>query len=371
MPAHHRIEDRTLKKILTALLITAAASLACADDSRPLPAVVVQQVSETEVKESFRMVGRIEAAAKVDLLARVSGFLEQRMFTEGKMVAAGDPLFLIEPATYEIAKQQAEAELAGARAGLKNTEAQLARNRTLRKRGAVSQSQLDLSVAERDQARANVLKAEAGLRAAQLDLDYTLVKSPIAGRIGKAHYSNGNLVGPNSSKLATVVQLDPIYVELSVSEKDMIQARRDGLTIDNPPVAPSLELSDGSAYEHPGAFNFVNPEVDTNTDTIRVRATFPNPDGVLLPGQFVHVAVQSKQAERVISVPQSAVQKDREGFFVLSVNKDNKVELRRVKMGEQFEGRWRVEHGLMKGERVIIQGLQKARPGTVVKPVEG
>ncbi len=351
--------------------MSTVASLASADDNRPLPAVVVQQVSESELKQSFRMVGRIEAAAKVDLLARVSGFLEQRMFTEGKKVVAGESLFLIEPATYEIAMQQAEAELAGARAGLKNASAQLTRNQTLRKRGAVSQSQLDLSTAERDQARASVLKAEAGLRAAQLDLDYTLVKSPIAGRIGKAHYSNGNLVGPNTGKLATVVQLDPIYVELSVSEKDMLQARRDGLVMDNPPVAPSLELSDGSTYAHPGEFNFVNPEVDTNTDTIRVRATFPNPGGVLLPGQFVHVLVQSKQPETVLSVPQSAVQKDREGFFVLTVDRDNTVELRRVRMGEQFEGRWRVQHGLLKGERVIIEGLQKARAGSVVKPVEG
>lgn len=360
-----------LKKTLATLLISGAASLAMADQAPSAPAVVVQQVTETELRQAFRMVGRIEAAARVDMLARVSGFLEQRLFTEGTLIKAGEPLFQIEKAPYEIAHQQAEAELAGAQAALKNAQAELARNRTLRQRGAVSQSQLDLKVAERDQARANVMKAEAGLRKAQLDLDYTQVSSPIAGRIGKARYSNGSLVGPNSESLATVVQLDPIYVELSVSEKNMIQARRDGMDLDNPPVAPKLELSDNSFYEHAGQFNFVNPEVDTNTDTIRVRATFPNPDGVLLPGQFVHVSVESKQPEQVISIPQAAVQKDREGFFVLTVNRDNTVEIRRVKMGEQFKGQWRVEHGLLKGERIVIEGLQKARPGSIVNPVEG
>lgn len=360
-----------MKKLLAALVMSSAASLAVAESSPPAPAVIVEQVSETELKQAFRMVGRIEATAKVDLLARVSGFLEQRMFTEGTFIEADSPLFQIERAPYEIAHQQAEAELASARAALKNAEAELSRNRTLKRRGAVSQSQLDLKVAERDQARANVLKAEAGLRSAQLDLDYTLVRSPISGRIGKARYSNGNLVGPNSESLATVVQLDPIYVELSVSEKDMIQARRDGMDLDNPPVAPRLELSDGSDYGRQGQFDFVNPEVDTNTDTIRVRASFPNPDGILLPGQFVHVTVETKQPEVVVSVPQAAVQRDREGFFVLALDRDNKVEIRRVKVGEQFEGRWRIQHGLLKGERIIIEGLQKARPGSIVNPVEG
>lgn len=360
-----------MKKLLAALVMSAAASLAGADTSPPAPAVIVEQVSETELKQAFRMVGRVEATAKVDLLARVSGFLEQRMFTEGTFIDANKPLFQIERAPYEIAHQQAEAELASAQAALKNADAELRRNRTLKQRGAVSQSQLDLKVAERDQARANVLKAEAGLRKAQLDLDYTLVRSPISGQIGKARYSNGNLVGPNSESLATVVQLDPIYVELSVSEKDMIQARREGINLDNPPVAPRLELSDGSDYEMDGQFDFVNPEVDTNTDTIRVRASFPNPKGILLPGQFVHVTIETKQPKIVVSVPQAAVQKDREGFFVLTVDRDNKVEIRRIKVGDQFNGRWQIQHGLLKGERIIIEGLQKARPGSVVKPVEG
>ena len=360
-----------MKKILVALVLMTAATFSFAETERQAPAVVVEQVSESELQQAFKLVGRIEAAAKVDLLARVTGFLEERLFTEGTLVEAGKPLFRIEQAPYDIAKQQAEAELAGAQAALKNAQVQLERNQSLRKKAVVSQSQLDLSIAERDQARANVLKAEAGLRKAQLDLDYTLVKSPITGRIGKAHYSTGNLVGPNSSTLATVVQLDPIYVELSVSEKAMIEARRQGIDLENPPVAPTLRLSDGSDYEHPGTFNFVDPQVDRSTDTIRVRATFPNPDGILLPGEFVNVLVKERKALTVVSVPQSAVQKDREGYFVLTVDRDNKVELRRVQLGEQFNGRWAVQHGLLKGERIIIEGLQKARPGSIVQPVEG
>lgn len=360
-----------VKNVLITLFLCTLVSVSHAAQNGNAPAVTVQQVQQTELKDSAHFVGRVEAVAKVELLARVSGFLEKRLFTEGLSVKAGDTLFQIEKATYQIARQQALAEIAGARASLKNAETELRRTRALRKRNAIAQSQVDLKEAERDQAKANVLKAQASLRKADLDLAYTEVKTPLSGRIGKARYSEGNLVGPNSSSLATVVQIDPVYVELSVSEKALIEARRDGMDQENPPVAPRLVLADGSDYEHMGEFNFINPEVDPDTDTIRVRATFPNPEHILLPGQFVNVRLTTKEPQIVVAVPQAAVQKDREGYFVLTVDRDNKVEMRRIKVGAQFDGMWQVEHGLVRGERIITEGLQKARPGALVNPQEG
>ncbi|WP_027855850.1 efflux RND transporter periplasmic adaptor subunit [Marinobacterium jannaschii] len=359
-----------MKKILLSLLIVAATSQPALAEQKPLPAVTVSTVTESTETPSFRMIGRIEAAERVEIMPRVTGYLQQRLFKEGHPVEAGSELFVIEADSYQIAMEQAKAELASARAALKNAQFTLKRNRELKKRNAIAQAKLDQSEADRDQAQAQVMKAKAGLRKAELELSYTQVKAPITGRIGIATYSAGALVSPNGKPLVTIVQQDPIHVELTVSEKLMIEARRNGLDLDNPPVKPSLVLSDGSRYEHAGEFNYVSPEVDRNTDTVRIRATFPNPEGILLPGEFVHVTVRNKQPQKMITIPQSAVLKDRDGYYVLAVNRDNTVEKRPVQAGEQRKGRWQINGGLAQGERIITEGLQKVRPGIQVKAVE-
>lgn len=353
---------------LAALLLLVPIYLHAAD--APLPAVTVQTVAETELTPSFRLVGRVEATARVDLTARVSGLLQERLFQEGRPVKKGDVLFNIERESYDIQVAQAKADLASARASLKNAQASLSRSQRLRKSNAIPKAELDSAVAARDQAKAQVMKAEALLRNAQLNLSYTTISSPIDGHIGKANLSIGNLVGPNTGALATVVSMDPIYVSLAVSEKLMIEARRQGIRLEAPPVAPSLTLADGSEYAHAGEFNFVSPEVDQNTDTITVRATFPNPDGVLLPGEFVSVSVKHKNPTPVIAIPQAAIQKDREGYFVLAVDRENQVSIRRVNVGEQNNGLWIVSTGLMVGDRIVTEGIQKARPGSTVNAVE-
>ena len=253
---------------------------------------------------------------------------------------------------------------------MKNSEAELKRSKQLRSKGAASKSELELAEANRDQAKAKVMQAQAGLDSANLNLKYTEIVSPITGKISKANFSVGNLISTTSGTLATIVKTDPIYVELNISEKLMIEARKQGLNLENPPVAPTLVLSDGSVYEHQGEFEFVSPEVNRNTDTVLIRATFPNKDGVLLPGEFVHVRIEQKEQQPIVAIPQSAVQKDKDGYYVLIVDREDKVEVRKVQLGRQEAGQWEVSAGLNIGERIITEGLQKVQPGIQVNAVE-
>lgn len=334
----------------------------------PPPAVVVIEAAERDVTPQFEYPGRAEAVETVDIRARVEGFIEERNFREGTDVAVGDVLFKIERGPYEVIVDQRRAEVAAAQAELKNAEADYKRKSELVARKDVAQSQLDESRAALDGAKADVLRAQAALRAAQLDLDYTTIESPIAGRISRSKYSVGNLVSPSSDPLATVISYDPIYVLIQVSEKQLINARKRGIDLDNPPVAPSLKLSDGSSYPFEGVFNYLAPSVDTGTDTVTARASFPNPNRLLLPGQFVSVIVRQKAKEMALAVPQVAVQQDSKGYFLLTVGENDVAEIRRVEVGRQVGNDWIVTEGLKSGERVIIQGIQKARPGAKVNP---
>ena len=334
------------------------------------PSVIVATVERREVTPSFVFVGRVEAAETVELVARVEGFLERRGFREGGDVERGDLLFLIEQAPYRIAVEQREADLAGAQANLDNARGDFTRKEALVKRGTLAPSALDEARAALGTARAGVQQAQAALRRAQLDLSYTEVVSPIAGRASRAAFSVGSFVRPNGGVLATVTSIDPVHVTIAVPERDLIEARRQGMDLDDPPVAPSLRLSDGSDYEHAGDFDYLAPAVDRATDTVLARAVFPNPDGVLLPGQFVTVIVREKQPLSTLVVPQAAVQRDRQGRFVLVVDRADRVEVRRVALGDRTGADWAVSDGLAEGERVVVQGLQKIRPDMAVNPVE-
>ena len=340
-----------------------------AQDQQPQPSVIVAPVQSQDITPSFNFVGRVEAVDRVELRARVEGFIEERHFKEGSEVKAGDTLFTLESEPYQVVVDQRKADLAGAEATLKEAEAELKRKQDLVARDVLSEAELDAATADEAKASADVLLAGAALRQAELDLNYTEIKSPLDGRIGQARYSIGNLVNASSDPLATVTSVDPIYVTIAISEKRMIDARRQGIDIENPPVAPHLTLSDGSRYEHDGNFDFLDTEVNQSTDTILSRAVFPNPDQVLVPGQFVSVVVRQKETQTALVVPQIAVQEDQQGYFALTVNKEDKVEVRRITMGEQVDSVWVVEDGLAEGEQVIVQGLQKVRPDMTVNPV--
>lgn len=359
------IVPRLLKYLL--VVVASFHSAAFAESLRP--SVLVTEVKEQDIANQSHFIGRVEAVNKVDLTARVEGELQPWDFTEGAVIEAGTVLFQIEKSAYEIAVEQKKASVARAQAKLKNAKAELKRAKSLRQKKALSEADYDSAVANEASASAELLAEKAGLKKAQLDLSYTDITSPISGRISRASVSAGNLVGPNSGTLATVTSIDPIYVTIAVSEKLLINARKRGINMENPPAKPSITLADGSAYEHEGYFDFIDTHVNQSTDTLLVRAVFPNPEQVLVPGQYVNVTARQKEPTPRLVVPQAAMQKDQTGYFVLLVNKENKVEVRRVRAGDQVGQLWVVLDGLAQGERVIVQGVQKVKANSEVKAV--
>lgn len=334
----------------------------------PPPGVMVETVREQDVAAQSRFTGRIEAIDKVELRARVQGFLKSRLFQEGSAVEKDALLFEIEKAPYEAAVAQAEANQASARAGVELARLTFDRTETLASRKTASAAQLDDARAKLQEAEAVLKAQEAALRVARLDLQYTEVRAPMAGRIGRAAYSVGDLVGPDSDPLATLVAQDPVYVAFPVPQRVLLQVRRG--QVDRDSVVVRLELSDGSVYEHPGKIGFVDIEANPTTDTVTVRASVPNPEGLLLDRQLVRVLVESERPEAKLLVSQSALLLDQQGSYVLTVDAENKVEARRVTLGDQRDSRIVVEEGLAAGERVIVSGLQKVRPGMTVDPHE-
>jgi membrane fusion protein (multidrug efflux system) len=357
-----------LSKTTAATLLFIAGCGAAAAQAVPPPAVTVSPVVSRQVTEFGDFVGRVVAIDKVDVVARVPGFIEQRNFTEGQHVKKGDLLFQIEPDTYKAAVDQQNANLAKAKATEVNANLQLQRAQALVKNDNVPQSTVDQLSAAELSAQADILQAQALLEQAQINLGYTEIRSPIEGRIGLAVFTVGNLVGPNSGTLATIVSQDPIYVTFPASEADIIEyKRRVAASADkNPHVNVHIKLPDGSEYSHPGITNFLDVQVQTDTDTVTVRAQLPNPDGVLIPGGIVGVGVERGAPRSALVVPQSAVLLDQSGRYVMVVGDDKKVEQRRVTTGTEQGRDVEVTDGLKQGELIIVEGLQKVRPGQIV-----
>jgi membrane fusion protein, multidrug efflux system len=377
-----------LARLLTAGAIAAAAMLTACDDApeqqataaAPPPSVVVAPVVEREVKNSSAYVGRTVAVDYVELMTQVEGYLKERRFTEGQLVRTGDLLFVIDPASYQAAVDAAQAAVAKAQAGLSEATTQVERTKELYGTQDVSKAKLDQDTAAFLQAQADVAVAQAELEQTQVQLNFTKIMAPIAGQIGEATYSVGNLVNSSSDPLATITSLDPIYVSFSVSERDMIRIKRQRLaagadatfdTIDGleTTVVPQVELPDGTVYEKSGEIDFVSNTVDPRTGTVAVRGVFENPDALLMPGQFVTVIIESREASKRMVVPQSAVQEDQQGPFVLVVNAQNQVETRHIQVGSTEGTDVIVDSGLTVGETVIVEGLQKVRAGVAVNPV--
>lgn len=357
-----------------AFLLALTACGPSGDDTARQPQAVpvgVVEVSTSPIHLGEDFVGRMESVQKVEVRARVVGFIEARLFREGQTVEPRTPLFRIEKDTYDAVVRQRRADVAAAEAAAANAKAQLGRAQSLVERGNIARATVDELQAAEKTATATILQAQAALRQADINLAYTDIGAPIGGRIGRAAYDTGDLVGPDSKPLAEIVSQDPIYVVFPVSQKRLLEAEREAAAGGGqaPHFTVRIRLQDGSEYPAPGRVDFVGISVDRGTDTVPVRAILPNPEGLLRDGQFVQVRVERAQAEQAIIIPQQAVQADQQGSFVLAVDADNKVAVRRVETGPTLDrGRITVRSGLNAGDRIILEGIQRVRPGAPVEP---
>jgi len=360
---------------LLALLFPALLLAGCGETAAPqkpgadlLPSVITTAVQPREVASVFEYVGRSEASQRVEVRARVTGVLTERPFEEGGSVEAGTVMFRIDPAEFEARRDSAKASVAKADAAVTEAENNLERYQKLVERDAASIAKLDEAVAKSATTKAELADARAALRTAELDLGYTVIASPIAGRAGRASVDVGNLIGPDSGVLATVVQLDPIYVVFSIGEREYLTYAEKNRGQNGPAMTPRIRLATDELYEHDGKFDLIGNEVDPATGTIPIRMSFPNPDRLLVPGQFVNVVLTSNAPDKRIVVPQASVQENQSGPFVLVVDAQDRVEARPVKTGQRTGPDVVVLEGLEAGETVIVDGIQKVRPGGKVNP---
>ncbi len=361
--------------LLTFLLLAPVILGGCAEKEpagsatkSPPPSVIAVKAETRPVEEQAEFVGRVVAVDKVELRARVQGFLKERSFTEGQLVEVGDLLFVIEPDQYQAIVEQRKADVAKAVADEENAHAQLKRGQELLKKKNIAAAKVDELRAAESIAAASIAQAKAALNAAELDLSYTRITAPITGRVGLAKYTVGNLVGPASEPLATIVSRDPSYVQFPVTQRELLKARRaikqKGGNMASMEVR--ARLPDDSLYEQSGRLNFVDVTTDPGTDTVTLRAELPNPDGILVDDQYVGVTVEVGEPKQEIVIPQSALQVDQQGIFVMIVDADNKAQVRRIETGTDQGADIAVTKGLAEGDLVIAQGVQKVRPGQVV-----
>lgn len=359
--------------LLLAFLLGGCERQAQQAQQAPPPGVLVAKVQHRAVSETVEYVGRTVAVNDVSLRAQVDGYLLERRFEEGDDIEVGSELFLVDPAPYQASVAVAEGEVAQARAALARANKDLKRYKELIKKQNVSRQKLDQAESDKLQHQANLKSAEAKLQKARIDLSHTLIKAPITGRIGRSAVGPGDLITPQSGELARIVELDPIYANFSVSERDVIAAKREYQgsgegQADLSSLEVRLLLPDGSEYEHVGRLDFIDNVVDRKTGTVVLRARFDNPDKLLVPGLYVSTILGRRETTDKLVIPQAAVQEDQAGVFVMVVGPDNQVEQRRIETGRAFAGELVVRSGLEPDERVIVEGIQKVRPGQAVEP---
>ena len=357
-------------------LIVACSGEPAPPEPQPIPVQTVTIRSQT-IPNVIELPGRVEPVRQAEVRARVTGIVQKRLYTEGTIVAEGQPLFSIDPRESRASYAQTQAALARARATQSNARAVVERFKPLVAENAISGQEYDAALAAAREAEANVAQIRAQLDAASLQLNYTTVRAPIAGRAGRAEVTEGALVSQTEGTLMTrIEQTAPVYVNFAQAASEVLAMRRANsageITPDaNDRVEVRLTFTDGSEYPIPGYINFLALSVDEETGTVGLRAEFPNPAGVLLPGEFVRAKLFMGEVKQGIVVPQRAVTLSERGGSVFVIDAKGLVAPRPVKLGALVDGNWIVESGLKPGDVVIVSNLQKLRPGVPVKAVKG
>ncbi|RIV85682.1 efflux RND transporter periplasmic adaptor subunit [Aurantiacibacter zhengii] len=364
-------------KFLYQFLVVALLLAGCSQPEEQAPPqevpVRVVTVAARTVPNVIELPGRVEPVRTAEVRARVTGIVQERLYEEGTDVQEGQPLFRIDPRELRASYNQTEAALTRARATAANARAVVERYRPLVAEDAISGQEYDAAVAAAREAEANVAQIRAQLDAASLQLGYTTVRAPIAGRAGRAQISQGALVSQaEGTLLTTIEQISPVYVSFAQAASEVLRLRRaiaaGEIDLDeNDQVEVRLTFSDGTAYPVPGYIDFLAFSVDQETGTVELRAEFPNPERLLLPGEFVRAQIYAGEVQNGLTVPQRAVSLTEEGGTVFVVNSEGQATVRQVTLGAMVSGNWIVESGLNAGDRVIVSNLQKIRPGAPVK----
>ena len=334
----------------------------------PPAAVFVSRVERQAISRGADFIGRVEAIDRVNILARVTGFLQARHFSEGDAVKAGQLLFTLEQPPFAAEVALRRAQLDSARADLANASTQVTRGRELVKTNAIPQATLDDRITAEAESKAKVAAAEAQLQQAQINYDYTEIRAPFDGRAGRSPLSPGNVVSPGSGTLVTIVRDDSIRISFPVTQRQLLNFRRNAGADAAEQIKVRVRLPDGTMLDSTGRFEFIDVTTNRATDSVLVQAMIPNPQKYLLDGQAVTVVVEEGKPEQAIVIPQSALQIDQASSFVLVVGAENKVEVKRVKTTRGLGGQLVVTEGLEVGQLVITEGAQRARPGAAVTP---
>jgi membrane fusion protein, multidrug efflux system len=348
---------------VVALLLTTIAVAHSQDATVPVGTVYAQRQTIAKTRD---FVGRIDAVNRVEVRARVKGYLEEVLFKEGEAVKKGESLYRIEKGLFQADVEQAQGALGRSKAAKTLTAIQLQRAQELLEKSAGTAVARDQALAADQQAEAAIMADQGSLDTANINLGYTNITSPIDGKISKTNVTVGNVVGPDSGILTVIVSQDPTYVTFPVSQREFLQAQLNPASGNISYTKIRIRFADGSAYDHEGTINFVDVSVNRATDTVLVRATMPNPDGVLIDGQLVSVTVEAGLPEEKVVVPQAALIADQQGVYVFVVE-DGKAVVKRVKLGGESGANVIVNDGLKGGEQVIVQGIQSVRPGQPVQ----
>lgn len=352
--------------VFAGLLLCGFAASASAQPKEPAAVPVgVVKAARQSVEKTAEFTGRVESIERVQVRARVSGYLDAVLFKEGDPVKVGSELYQIEKDLFQAAVEQAEGALERSRGALTLATVQRQRAVDLLEKAAGTAVARDQAVAQEQQAKGAVLSDEAALQTAKINLGYTDITSPIVGRISRTNVTKGNVVGPDSGVLTTIVSQDPMYVTFPVSQREFLKTQEENHRADIKGITVRIRFADGTFYDKTGEINFVDVSVDRATDTILVRATIANPSNGLVDGQFVQVVLQGSKPQEAIVIPQSALIADQEGIYVF-VAENGKATVKRITIGARAGAGVVVEKGLSDGELVIVEGLQTLRPGLPV-----